>query len=325
MSNSSATSRFVPYIGKRIMSSIEEQAKQLLVYKTGDMLGLDMFGDAEEGEMEGFKSRIAVFGMTGSGKSALINTVHKLLFGPEHELAVVQSSGGEGTEVLEEFFHDLGFTMVDTRGFFEFDTATEQAELFRIFYGGVKEGEVIDRGALGARKAASVGKAGHKMNKPPLSRQVHAVLWVIKANDVRLANEMYRDKFKFLKDRLSQESITIITAITHSDVIDAANNPEKAAAEVVAKAREATGSQQMNTFLISNWLGGQKSYDVSMQKEVMRLMETALECAERSVKMRQTKRSFARRQTERRAAQIRAQGGKMPREHEDSSDINCNF
>ena len=69
----------------------------------------------------------------------------------------------------------------------------------------MREGEVIDRGQLGEVKRRSAGAGGHKLNKPPISDQVHVVLWVIKANDVRLTQDKYYDKFKFVTQMLKKE------------------------------------------------------------------------------------------------------------------------
>ena len=50
------------------------------------------------------------------------------------------------------------------------------------------------------------GTAGYRLSKPPISDQVHVVLWVVKANDVRLTQGKYMDKFGFLRQQLGKES-----------------------------------------------------------------------------------------------------------------------
>ena len=57
--------------------------------------------------------------------------------------------------------------------------------------------------------------------------------------------------------------------------------------------REATGSIPCHTFLISNWLGECDEYDAEKEKEVLKMLKTLLDCAERSIKMRQSQRKTA--------------------------------
>ncbi|KAJ7326038.1 hypothetical protein OS493_028761 [Desmophyllum pertusum] len=69
---------------------------KLLGYKIGEYM--EKFHDALEGEMEGCCVNIPLFGMTGSGKSALINTIFQAL-DLESQPAVIQSAGKEGTKI----------------------------------------------------------------------------------------------------------------------------------------------------------------------------------------------------------------------------------
>lgn len=69
----------------------------------------------------------------------------------------------------------------------------------------MKQGEEIDREDRGKSQAARAGKGGYKLNKPPLSQQVHVVLWVIKGDDIRLLNEEYEQKLNFVLHRLGRE------------------------------------------------------------------------------------------------------------------------
>ena len=107
--------------------------EKLKNYRAGSIEGLHSFSDALEGEMEGMQIRLAVFGMTGAGKSSLVNTIWKTLYGRENAPAIEQSSGAEGTQLLEDFHSRSGsedgcggFVFHDTRGFnFDFNRAEE--------------------------------------------------------------------------------------------------------------------------------------------------------------------------------------------------------
>lgn len=119
--------------GQNIQSETHHLREKLKNYKAGSIEGLDTFSDAADGEMEGLQIRLAVFGMTGAGKSSLVNTVLKTLYGKDAAQAIVQSSGAEGTQLLEDFCsragkeNELGgFVFSDTRGFnFDFSNAEE--------------------------------------------------------------------------------------------------------------------------------------------------------------------------------------------------------
>ena len=78
-------------------------------------------------------------------------------------------------------------------------------ELFRILYGIVSAGQLIERGDLAEQMADEAGQAAHRLEKPPVADQVHVVLWVIKANDIRFVNDQYMDKFDFVRQKLNKE------------------------------------------------------------------------------------------------------------------------
>ena len=116
-----------------ILGEVRDLKAKLQNYQAGSIEGLNSFKDAREGEMEGMQIKVAVFGMTGVGKSSLVNTIWKVLYGKESAPAIEQASGGEGTQILEEFHSRSapdselgGFVFSDTRGFnFDFNNAEE--------------------------------------------------------------------------------------------------------------------------------------------------------------------------------------------------------
>ena len=128
--------------GENIESEIHHLKEKLKNYQAGSIEGLNTFTDAAEGEMEGLRIRLAVFGMTGAGKSSLVNTIWKTLYGKYSAPAIEQSSGAEGTQLLEDFNsrsgteNELGgFVFNDTRGFnFDFSDVEESKYKVCVFY-----------------------------------------------------------------------------------------------------------------------------------------------------------------------------------------------
>jgi len=86
-----------------------------------------------------------------------------------------------------------------------FCTLLVSDELFRILYGTVSTGAVIERGDWAQEKAKEAGQAAYRLERPPVADQVHVVLWVIKANDIRFVNHQYLDKFDFVRQMLNKE------------------------------------------------------------------------------------------------------------------------
>ena len=88
-------------------------------------------------------------------------------------------------------------------------------ELFRILFGIERTGEELVRGDKGAEKAATGGVGAHKLKKPPLADQMHVVLWVIKANDIRFEKGIYSDIIKFVQHRAREQSELFTFLIVH--------------------------------------------------------------------------------------------------------------
>ena len=111
--------------------SHEEQddlVERLKEYSIGDY---QRFDDALDGEMERFQLNIVLFGMTGSGKSALINTIFKCL--NLAQPAVIQTTGKEGTKILETCVMSREVAFFDTCGFSKLDKMEEGTFLFPPF------------------------------------------------------------------------------------------------------------------------------------------------------------------------------------------------
>jgi hypothetical protein len=112
----------------------------------------------------------------------------------------------------------------------------------------------------------------------------------------------------------------MVTVITHNDVLDKLNDVEKIRHEVISKSREATKSLESHTFLIHNWTADVSSFDAATEENVLNMLHTALECGERSVKIRQSKRRAAELKAEKIAKQIQQSKGKSPQEDDEELD-----
>ena len=90
------------------------------MYQFGDKIKLDSFLGLEIDDVT--QLRIGVFGSTGSGKSCFINTVERVVRQTNKGSVPDQSRGNEGTIVLQDYLPELFFHLVDTRGFFKYDS-----------------------------------------------------------------------------------------------------------------------------------------------------------------------------------------------------------
>ena len=64
----------------------------------------------------------------------------------------------------------------------------------------------MERDQASAQKAAAAGVGAHRLEKPPIADQMHVVLWVIKADDIRFQLGKYREIINFVQDQLNKES-----------------------------------------------------------------------------------------------------------------------
>lgn len=87
------------------------------------------FSDALPGEIESLRLNVALMGITGSGKSALINTIFECL--GFNSSAVTQDTSKEGTRKLDNFpLPGSHVTFYDTAGFFQLGKIEEGIYLF---------------------------------------------------------------------------------------------------------------------------------------------------------------------------------------------------
>jgi hypothetical protein len=166
---------------------LEEQSTSkraaLFDYKFGDKTNLASFRGLDISDVK--RLRIGVFGPTGSGKSCFINTCVSTVKQVDKGPASIATSGAEGTIILEDFLTDMFASLVDTRGFFHYDSG-EGSEFSDILYGRLKPGDFIKR--KGDDKDYNIDNAD-----APFSEWLHGVILVVKANDPRLKEGALRD------------------------------------------------------------------------------------------------------------------------------------
>ena len=114
-------------MAQELKPELDQLIDRTLEYKIGDY---EKFDDALPGEMDGFRLNIVLFGMTGSGKSALINSIFRSLY--LEEPATIQTAGKEGTRILENCDLPSDVTFYDTAGFFDLGKV-EQGILLSVF------------------------------------------------------------------------------------------------------------------------------------------------------------------------------------------------
>ena len=84
-------------------------------------------------------------------------------------------------------------------------------------------------------------------------------------------------------------AIPIITVITFDDEVQKMPNPDEERKKLKEAAIEVTGSEKRNVFFIANSVTDQEDL-ASPTKRVLQMVEQALKCGERSIKIRQTQR-----------------------------------
>ena len=93
-------------------------------------------------------------------------------------------------------------------------------------------------------------------------------------------------------------AIKIITVITFDDQIEKKPNAKEERKRLKEEAIEVTGSDKKNgVFMIANSVREQE-YDSVYKKRVLQMLEQALKCGERSIRVRQNIREGRKRQTQ---------------------------
>ena len=174
---------------------------QLQNYKFGDKINLDSFLGLEIDDVT--ELRIGVFGSTGSGKSCFINTVERVVRQTNKGSVPDQSRGNEGTIILQDYLPELFFHLVDTRGFFKYDS-DDIIEFQNVLNGKIQPGDIIVR-----PRTAQVDKQ-EMYRCPNFGQRLHGAIIVVKANDVRLENGLLRHYWNRFRSILRESGIDCI-------------------------------------------------------------------------------------------------------------------
>lgn len=225
---------------------------------------------------------IALIGPTGSGKTALVGTLQRAI--GENQTAFAQGTGREGNIILEEYFVQKDIRIVDTRGFFARDEKL-QDEVLDIITGRIRLGEEIKRDYddpvnqsrdefqelnTMARKTAAFSKC------------IHAVILVLKANDPRLEEGIYKGTLQKIRDHFRTHGIYPVTVITFLDMLKAEEVKKKASEE----AGLATGGPGGRTYFITNYTHENNKTSFAVERTALDILDSALVSAESFIRIR---------------------------------------
>ena len=175
---------------------------QLQMYQFGDKIKLDSFLGLEIDDVT--QLRIGVFGPAGSGKSSFINTVERVVRQTDKgSVPVTSCRGEEGTIILQDYLPELFFHLVDTRGFFKYNS-NEIIEFQNVLSGKIQPGEIIVRLRKGQVSQQEMRRC------PEFGQRLHGAIIVLKANDPRLNKGNLRDYWNPLQNILRKSGIDCI-------------------------------------------------------------------------------------------------------------------
>ena len=179
-------------------AEICQQRDQLFNYKFGDKTKLDNFMGLNIDDVT--QLRIGVFGPTGSGKSCFINTCERAVRQTEKGSAPDSTTGQEGTITLQDYLPEMFFRLVDTRGFFNYNS-NENIEFQNILFGKIQPGDNIVRPKKDEDNTQELNQC------PAFGQRLHGIIIVVMANDPRLTEGALKDYLKPVRDVLRKNGI----------------------------------------------------------------------------------------------------------------------
>lgn len=115
-------------------------------------------------------------------------------------------------------------------------------------------------------------------------------------------------------------AITIFTVITFDDKIQKRPNADDEREKLTSEAIEVTGGDKRKVFFIANPARGQ-DLDPFYKKSVLEMLEQALKCGERSIRMRQTKRESPKKQARNSKSEVDGLRFPVPVENDDEPPL----
>ncbi|XP_019647188.1 PREDICTED: uncharacterized protein LOC109487625 [Branchiostoma belcheri] len=269
---------------RRLQQESRGQKKKLLRYNFGDKHGLRNFASIDKRDIQRSGLRIGVIGPTGSGKSSFINTCERAMKLTEKGTCETQTSGAEGTTIVQEYLDDIGskFCLVDTRGFFNYGEK-EFTAMTNIVYGRLRPGEKID--------LDSAEEAGKDDSWDAFSNGLHAIVIVLAAThkDPLLYSGQHMTNLNTIREFMKPRGISPVTVVTHVDQV----RDEKELNKIKLKASAATGSPPSHVYFIENYHPGHNDRDFSIELRAMEILNSALLVGERYVRIHKQQQQYA--------------------------------
>eukprot|EP00058_Branchiostoma_floridae_P026011 XP_002611501.1 hypothetical protein BRAFLDRAFT_63864 [Branchiostoma floridae] len=269
-------------LSKLQQTALDEREK-LLKYCFGDKHGLRSFDSLNIRDMQQSDRgiRIGMFGPSGSGKSSFINTCERAIKLTPKGSCEIQTSGAEGTILVQEYLDDIGskFCLVDSRGFFTF-SVSEFMAMTNIVYGRILPGEKIDL------------KGAKKVDKDDswdtFTNWLHAVVIVLSARDPNLLNGNHQTNLNTIRGFMKPRGIAPVCVVTHVDEVRDKSQLD----QIKTKASAATGSPESHVFFIENYHPEHNERDCNIELRAMEIINSALTVGERYVKIHKQQQQY---------------------------------